>query len=256
MALVVRASIVKAPLAGLLRAHSVARRSASVGMLCVSSASAAAGRSLSSFERPRPRPSVELYSNRARPCARVATAAAVGWEHSPALGSSHPPLEALLPPGHDLRDSYVPNRVADVSRYWAIPNLRPLRESSETILAVLKVSSALILAASMGTVVYHNVQLAAEERAAGRVADVEVDDTMGYGHAYGFGYGYGYGYGYGHAYASDEVTNRRGAPTFVTVSVDDVNAARERWSDSANPVKRTAAKVGIGLKGLWDALPG
>ena len=155
----------------------MARRSASVGMLCVSSARVVAGRSPSSCERPRPRPSVGLQSNRARPCARVATAAAVGGDHhhSPALGPSHPPLEALLPPGHDLRDSYVPNRVADVSRYWAIPNLRPLRESSETILTVLKVSSALILAASMGTVVYHNVQLAAEERAGGRVADVSED---------------------------------------------------------------------------------
>ena len=225
----------------------MARRSASVGMLCVSSACVVAGRSPSSCERPRPRPSVGLQSNRARPCARVATAAAVGGDHSPALGPSHPPLEALLPPGHDLRDSYVPNRVADVSRYWAIPNLRPLRESSETILTVLKVSSALILAATMGTVVYHNVQLAAEERAGGRVADVDVDDTMGYGHAYG--------YGYGHAYASDEVTVRREAPAFVAVSVDETKAPRERWSDSANPVKRTAGKVGIGLKGLWEAIP-
>ena len=30
---------------------------------------------------------------------------------------------------------------------------------------------------------------------------------------------------------------------------------KESWIESGNPAKRGLAKVGIGLKGIWEALP-
>ena len=30
---------------------------------------------------------------------------------------------------------------------------------------------------------------------------------------------------------------------------------KESWSESSNPGKRGLAKVGVGLKGVWEALP-
>ena len=30
---------------------------------------------------------------------------------------------------------------------------------------------------------------------------------------------------------------------------------REKWSDSDNKGKRALGKIGIGLKGIWEALP-
>ena len=30
---------------------------------------------------------------------------------------------------------------------------------------------------------------------------------------------------------------------------------KEKWSESSNALKRGTAKVGVGLKGIWEALP-
>jgi hypothetical protein len=127
-----------------------------------------------------------------------------------------------------------------------------MKESSDGFLTFLKLCSFLILSATMGTVIVHNVQQANELKKNARVVDVSVSDFLGYGFAYGFGYGYRYGYDYGHAYGCEEFTNTRNEPGDRTVASEK---QRETWSESSDPVKRVAGKVGIGLKGVWEAIP-
>jgi hypothetical protein len=126
-----------------------------------------------------------------------------------------------------------------------------MKESSDGFLTFLKVCSFCILSVTLGVVVQHNVALRRAAARGGRTADVEVSDFLGYGFAYGCAYGYRYGYGYGHAYGDEEFTADRGAAT----TSGDSAAPRERWSESKNPVKSVAGKVGIGLKGIWEAIP-
>jgi hypothetical protein len=90
-----------------------------------------------------------------------------------------------------------------------MPNLRPLRESSDAALNVAKLASFFILSAVLGAVVHHNVQEDRARREGGRVVDVDVDDHLGYGFAYGEAYGRAYGYAYGHAYGDDAFTSAR-----------------------------------------------
>ena len=117
-------------------------------------------------------------------------------------------------------------------------------------------ASFFILAAVLGAVVHHNVQEDRARREGGRVVDVDVDDHLGYGFAYGEAYGRAYGYAYGHAYGDDAFTNARRAPAAARARREEAEREpRERWSESANPAKRAAGKIGIGLKGLWEAIP-
>ena len=60
---------------------------------------------------------------------------------------------SLLPPERTSVGAREPARVADVSRYWAMPNLRPMKDSSEGFLTFLKVSSFCILSVTLGVVV-------------------------------------------------------------------------------------------------------
>ena len=170
-------------------------------------------------------------------------------------GVLHGDARSLLPPSRPSCGAREPSRVADVSRYWAMPNLRPMKESSDGFLTFLKVCSFCILSVTLGVVVQHNVALRRDAARGGRTADVEVSDFLGYGFAYGCAYGYRYGYGYGHAYGDEEFTADRGAATTSGAARDDSAAPRERWSESKNPVKSVAGKVGIGLKGIWEAIP-
>ena len=163
---------------------------------------------------------------------------------------------SLLPPERTFGRMREPARVADVSRYWAMPNLRPMKESSDGFLTFLKVSSFCILSVTFGVVVSHNAALRREAARGGREADVAVSDHLGYGFAYGCAYGYAYGYEYGHKYGDPVFTADRGA---ATVAWSDAPAPaprpRERWSESSHPIKSVAGKVGVGLKGLWEAIP-
>ena len=85
--------------------------------------------------------------------------------------------------------------------------------------------------------------------------DVEVSDYLGYGFAYGYQYGYRYGYDYGHKYGDPEFTADRGAATVAWSDAPEPAPPRKRWSESNNPIKSVAGKVGIGLKGVWEAIP-
>ena len=63
---------------------------------------------------------------------------------------------SLLPPERTSVGARGLARVADVSRYWAMPNLRPMKDSSEGFLTFLKVSSFCILSVTLGVVVSHD----------------------------------------------------------------------------------------------------
>ena len=81
-------------------------------------------------------------------------------------------------------------------------------------------------------------------------------DYLGYGFAYGYQYGYRYGYDYGHKYGDLEFTADRGAATVAWSDAPGPPAPpRKRWSESNNPIVSVAGKVGIGLKGVWEAIP-
>ena len=161
---------------------------------------------------------------------------------------------ALLPPDYALHRTYEPQKITEISRYWAMPNLRPMKESSDGCLVFLKVCSFAILGVTFGTVIAHNIQLKKEDQESGRVPDVEISDYFGYGFGYGCKYGYRYGYGYGHAYGDEEFVSNRSA--FSNISDDSSSSSKkEKWSESQNPVKNTAGKVVIGLKGVWEAIP-
>jgi hypothetical protein len=137
-----------------------------------------------------------------------------------------------------------------------MPNLRPLRESSDAALNVAKLASFFILSAVLGAVVHHNVQEDRARREGGRVVDVDVDDHLGYGFAYGEAYGRAYGYAYGHAYGDDAFTRARREPAAARTRREEAEREpRERWSESANPAKRALGKIGSALWGLWDAIP-
>ena len=208
--------------------------------------------------RPRGRVRPAAAAADARVVAPSASSSALRADDPPHHVAPPPPASSLLPRDHDARlvASSRPNRVADVSRYWAMPNLRPLRESSDAALNVAKLASFFILAAVLGAVVHHNVQEDRARREGGRVVDVDVDDHLGYGFAYGEAYGRAYGYAYGHAYGDDAFTNARRAPAAARARREEAEREpRERWSESANPAKRAAGKIGIGLKGLWEAIP-
>ena len=71
---------------------------------------------------------------------------------------------SLLPPERTSVGAREPARVADVSRYWAMPNLRPMKESSEGFLTFLKVSSFCILSVTFGVVVSHDAASRREGR--------------------------------------------------------------------------------------------
>ena len=171
-------------------------------------------------------------------------------------GVLHGDARSLLPPERTSGRALEPARVADVSRYWAMPNLRPMKDSSDGFLTFLKVSSFCILSVTLGVVVSHNAALRREAARGGRAVDVEGSDHLGYGFAYGYQYGYRYGYGYGHKYGDPEFTADRGA---ANVAWSDAPRAepepRERWSESSHPVKSVAGKLGVGLKGVWEAIP-
>lgn len=64
-------------------------------------------------------------------------------------------------------------------------------------------------------------------------------------------------YAYGHAYGDEEITVSRGRAMMMSkyAGSDGGGVQKEKWSESSSPVKRGAAKVGIGLKGIWEALP-
>jgi len=163
---------------------------------------------------------------------------------------------SLLPPERTSVGAREPARVADVSRYWAMPNLRPMKESSEGFLTFLKVSSFCILSVTLGVVVSHDAASRREAARGGRSADVEVSDYLGYGFAYGYQYGYRYGYDYGHKYGDPEFTADRGAATVAWSDAPSSSSPpRKRWSESNNPIVSVAGKVGIGLKGVWEAIP-
>ena len=162
---------------------------------------------------------------------------------------------SLLPPERTSVGAREPARVADVSRYWAMPNLRPMKDSSEGFLTFLKVSSFCILSVTLGVVVSHDAASRREAARGGRAADVEVSDYLGYGFAYGYQYGYRYGYDYGHKYGDLEFTADRGAATVAWSDAPEPAPPRKRWSESNNPIVSVAGKVGIGLKGVWEAIP-
>ena len=170
-------------------------------------------------------------------------------------GVLHGDARSLLPPERTSGRALEPARVADVSRYWAMPNLRPMKESSEGFLTFLKVSSFCILSVTFGVVVSHDAASRREAARGGRSVDVEVSDYLGYGFAYGYQYGYRYGYDYGHKYGDPEFTADRGAATVAWSDAPEPAPPRKRWSESNNPIKSVAGKVGIGLKGVWEAIP-
>lgn len=163
---------------------------------------------------------------------------------------------ALLPPDYHVTQAYEPQKVAELSRYWAMPNLRPMKESSDGFLVFLNACSFAILATCAGAVVAHNAALKKETQKSGRVPDVEVADYFGYGFGYGHEYGYRYGFGYGHAFGDDEFTSNRTKVADVSSPTTAASASGEKkWSESPNPVKKSLGKVCIGLKGVWEAIP-
>ena len=151
---------------------------------------------------------------------------------------------ALLPPDYHVTQAYEPQKVAELSRYWAVPNLRPMKESSDGFLVFLNACSFAILATCAGAVVAHNAALKKETQKSGRVPDVEVADY------------FGYGFGYGHAFGDDEFTSNRTKVADVSSPTTAASASGEKkWSESPNPVKKSLGKVCIGLKGVWEAIP-
>lgn len=42
---------------------------------------------------------------------------------------------------------------------------------------------------------------------------------------------------------------------YYSGDVDAGKGAEEEWINSSNPGKRALGKVGIGLRGVWEALP-
>lgn len=59
-------------------------------------------------------------------------------------------------------------------------------------------------------------------------------------------------------YGNDELTRGRGRGMMMAYYSGDVDAgkgAEEEWINSSNPAKRALGKVGIGLRGVWEALP-
>ena len=171
--------------------------------------------------------------------------------------SSRASLPAQLRPDatHLLPAYYArgPQRIADVGRYWAMPNLRPLKETDDGKINMMKFASVLILGAVLGALVKSNME-AARDAAPTAGADVDVDTGNGYGYAYGYGYGYRYGYGYGHGYGDEyEITTKRSAPEVEWT--DDSRPARKKLSESDNIVVKWLAKLGIGLMGVWNMIP-
>ena len=171
--------------------------------------------------------------------------------------SSRAPLPAQLRPDatHLLPADYArgPQRIADVGRYWAMPNLRPLKETDDGKINMMKFASVLILGAVLGALVKSNME-AARDAAPTAGADVDVDTGNGYGYAYGYGYGYRYGYGYGHGYGDEyEITTKRSAPEVEWT--DNSRPAQKKLSESDNVVVKWLAKLGIGLMGVWNMIP-
>ena len=171
---------------------------------------------------------------------------------APAPAQLRPDASSLLP-----RDYHRgPQRIADVGRYWAMPNLRPLKETDEGKINAMKVASVLILGAVLGALIQSNVQ-ASRDVAPTAGADVDVDTEKGYGYGYGYRYGYGYGYGYGHGYGDElEITTKRSAPEVEWREAEAARPTPKKLSESDNVLIRLLAKLGIGLKGVWDMLPG
>ena len=193
--------------------------------------------------RPPPRASA-AFDGSGSAMAEDATSVLYYCSRAPAPAQLRPDASSLLP--HDYHRG--PQRIADVGRYWAMPNLRPLKETDEGKINAMKVASVLILGAVLGALIQSNVQ-ASRDAAPTAGADVDVDTENGYG--------YGYGYGYGHGYGDElEITTKRSAPE---VEWRDAEAARptpKKLSESDNVLIRLLAKLGIGLKGVWDMLPG
>jgi len=118
------------------------------------------------------------------------------------------------------------------------------------------VASVLILGAVLGALIQSNVQ-ASRDVAPTAGADVDVDTEKGYGYGYGYRYGYGYGYGYGHGYGDElEITTKRSAPEVEWREAEAARPTPKKLSESDNVLIRLLAKLGIGLKGVWDMLPG
>ena len=162
--------------------------------------------------------------------------------------SSRAPLPAQLRPDatHLLpADLRGPQHIADVGRYWAMPNLRPLKETDDGKINMMKFASVLILGAVLGALVKSNMD-AARDAAPTAGADVDVDTGNGYGYAYGYGYGHGYGDEY-------EITTKRSAPEVEWT--DNSRPARKKLSESDNVVVKWLAKLGIGLMGVWNMIP-
>ena len=134
-----------------------------------------------------------------------------------------------------------------------MPNLRPLKETDDGKINMMKFASVLILGAVLGALVKSNME-AARDAAPTAGADVDVDTGNGYGYAYGYGYGYRYGYGYGHGYGDEyEITTKRSAPEVEWT--DNSRPARKKLSESDNIVVKWLAKLGIGLMGVWNMIP-
>jgi len=164
-------------------------------------------------------------------------------------------LEVLLPPGYTF-DTSSANRIADLSGTAsfgiAMPNLRPLREAKNESLFTMKFGSVFLLSFTVGAILVHNAQLTLRKNEAG--IDAVADSTqLGYGFGYGYEYGYEYGYSYGHVYGDDELTLGRGRAMMMAAYSD--TAEKEKWSESSNVGKRALSRAGVGLKGVWDALP-
>lgn len=192
------------------------------------------------------------YGGSGSAMAEDATAVLYYCSRAPAPAQLRPDASSLLP--HDYHRG--PQRIADVGRYWAMPNLRPLKDTDDGKINAMKVASMLILGAVLGALIQSNVQ-ASRDVAPTAGADVDVDTEKGYGYGYGYRYGYGYGYGYGHGYGDElEITTKRSAPEVEWREAEAARPTPKKLSESDNVLIRLLAKLGIGLKGVWDMLPG
>ena len=102
--------------------------------------------------------------------AEDATAVLYYCSRAPAPAQLRPDASSLLP--HDYHRG--PQRIADVGRYWAMPNLRPLKDTDDGKINAMKVASVLILGAVLGALIQSNVQ-ASRDVAPTAGADVDVD---------------------------------------------------------------------------------